>query len=132
MARTAFITKWCPLRKKRIARVARQIIAKKKAEKKDYIGEVKALLSMYVPADPQRMEQAYQAGKFALNLIMSLLGGTYGSREREINSNDAKRGDDCLQADKPEFRGGHHGESVFSGLCVMEDAGSQLPASGTR
>jgi hypothetical protein len=30
---------------------------------------------------------------------MSLLGGTYGSREREISSNDAKRGDDCLQAD---------------------------------
>jgi hypothetical protein len=30
---------------------------------------------------------------------MSLLGGTYGSRELEINSNDAKRGDGCLQAD---------------------------------
>jgi hypothetical protein len=32
---------------------------------------------------------------------MSLLGGTYGSREREISSNDAKRGDDCQQADFP-------------------------------
>jgi len=31
------------------------------------------------------------------NNKMSLLGGTYGSREREISSNDAKRGDDCLQ-----------------------------------
>ena len=30
---------------------------------------------------------------------MSLLGGTYGSRELEISSNDAKRGDDCPQAD---------------------------------
>jgi hypothetical protein len=30
---------------------------------------------------------------------MSLLGGTYGSRELEINSNDAKRGDGCLQGD---------------------------------
>jgi hypothetical protein len=30
---------------------------------------------------------------------MSLLGGTYGSRELEVSSNDAKRGDDCLQAD---------------------------------
>jgi transcriptional regulator GlxA family with amidase domain len=27
---------------------------------------------------------------------MSLLGGTYGSREREISSSDAKRRDDCL------------------------------------
>jgi hypothetical protein len=26
------------------------------------------------------------------------LGGTYGSRERGTSSNDAKRGDDCLQA----------------------------------
>jgi hypothetical protein len=30
---------------------------------------------------------------------MSLLGGTYGSREQEINSNDAKRGYRWLQAD---------------------------------
>jgi hypothetical protein len=33
------------------------------------MGEVKVLLSMYVPPDPQRMEQAYQAGKFALNPV---------------------------------------------------------------
>jgi hypothetical protein len=32
---------------------------------------------------------------------MSLLGGTYGSREREISSTDVKRGDDCLQAELP-------------------------------
>ena len=35
----------------------------------------------------------------AVNIIVSILGGTYGSREREISSNDVKRGDDCLQAD---------------------------------
>jgi hypothetical protein len=34
-----------------------------------------------------------------LNIIVSILGGTYGSREREISSNDVKRGDDCLQAE---------------------------------
>jgi hypothetical protein len=28
---------------------------------------VKALLAMYVPPEPQKMEQAYQAGKFSLN-----------------------------------------------------------------
>ena len=31
--------------------------------------------------------------------IVSILGGTYGSREREISFNDVKRGDDSLQAD---------------------------------
>jgi hypothetical protein len=50
-------------------RMKQKIIAKKKAEMKDYMGEVKGLLAMYVPPDPQRMEQAYQAGKFALNPV---------------------------------------------------------------
>jgi hypothetical protein len=50
-------------------RVKQRIIAKKKAEMKEYMDEVKGLLSMYVPPDPQRMEQAYQAGKFALNPV---------------------------------------------------------------
>jgi len=54
-------------------RVKQRIIAKKKAEMKDYMGEVKGLLSMYVPPDPQRMEQAYQAGKFALNPLPGAL-----------------------------------------------------------
>lgn len=46
----------------------RGIIAKKKAEMKDYMGDVKALLTLYVPPDPQKM-QAYQAVKFALNPV---------------------------------------------------------------
>jgi hypothetical protein len=50
-------------------RMKQRIIAKKKAEMKEYMEEVKGLLSMYVPPDPQRMEQAYQAGKFSLNPI---------------------------------------------------------------
>lgn len=32
------------------------------------MGDVKALLTLYVPPDPQKM-QAYQAGKFALNPV---------------------------------------------------------------
>jgi hypothetical protein len=48
-------------------RMKQKIIAKKKAEIKDYMGDVKALLSMYVPPDPQKMEQAYQAGKVSFN-----------------------------------------------------------------
>ena len=50
-------------------RLKEKIIAKKKAEMKDYMQEVKAVLALYVPPDPQRMEQAYQAGKFALNPV---------------------------------------------------------------
>jgi len=48
-------------------RLKKRIIAKKTGEIKDYMGDVKGLLSMYVPPDPQRMEQAYQAGKLSLN-----------------------------------------------------------------
>ncbi len=48
-------------------RVKEKIIAKKKEETKDYMGDVKALLSLYVPPDPQKMQQAYQAGKVSLN-----------------------------------------------------------------
>lgn len=47
-------------------RMKQKIIAKKKAEIKAYMDQVKGLLSIYVPPDPQRMEQAYQAGKFSL------------------------------------------------------------------
>jgi hypothetical protein len=48
-------------------RVKEKIIAKKKEETKDYMGDVKAILSLYVPPDPQKMQQAYQAGKVSLN-----------------------------------------------------------------
>ena len=48
-------------------RVKQKIVAKKKEEMKDYMGDVKVLLSQYVPPDPQRMQQAYQAGKVSFN-----------------------------------------------------------------
>jgi hypothetical protein len=48
-------------------RMKQKIIAKKKEEMKDYMGDVKALLSQYVPPDPQKMQLAYQAGKVSLN-----------------------------------------------------------------
>lgn len=48
-------------------RMKQKIIAKKKAEMKDYMEDVKAVLSMYVPPDPGRMQAAYQAGKVSLN-----------------------------------------------------------------
>ena len=48
-------------------RMKQKIIAKKKEEMKDYMGDVKALLSQYVPPDAQKMQQAYQAGKVSIN-----------------------------------------------------------------
>jgi hypothetical protein len=48
-------------------RLKKRVVAKKKEEIQDYMGDVKGLLSMYVPPDPQRMEQAFRAGKLSLN-----------------------------------------------------------------
>jgi hypothetical protein len=48
-------------------RLKRHVVEKKTEEMQEYIGDVKSLLAMYVPPDPQRMQQAYQAGKFSLN-----------------------------------------------------------------
>jgi hypothetical protein len=50
-------------------RIKQKIIEKKKDEMKDYMQDVKGVLAMYVPPDPQRMEQAYQAGNVALNPV---------------------------------------------------------------
>jgi hypothetical protein len=50
-------------------RLKQRIIEKKKAEIKEYMDEVKGVLSMYVPPDPQRMQQAYAAGNFSLNPV---------------------------------------------------------------
>jgi len=48
-------------------RVKQKIIEKKKEELKDYTDQVKTLLALYVPPDPQHMQQAFQAGKASLN-----------------------------------------------------------------
>jgi hypothetical protein len=48
-------------------RMKQRVIAKKKEEMQDYMEDVKGLLSMYVPPDPQKMQQAFQAGKVSLN-----------------------------------------------------------------
>ena len=44
-----------------------KVIANKKEEMKDYMGQVKVLLAKYVPPDPQSMQQAFQSGKASLN-----------------------------------------------------------------
>jgi len=54
-------------------RLKQRVVEKKKEEMQDYMGDVKDLLSMYVPPDPQRMERAYQAGNVSLNPAGGLL-----------------------------------------------------------
>ena len=50
-------------------RMKQKIIAKKTGEMKDYMQDVKTLLNMYVPPDPQKMQTAYQGGKLSLNPV---------------------------------------------------------------
>jgi hypothetical protein len=48
-------------------KLKQRIVAKKKAEMADYMGDVKSLLTAYVPPNPQKMQQAMQAGSVALS-----------------------------------------------------------------
>lgn len=50
-------------------RMKQKFIEKKKEEMKDYMQDVKSVLAMYVSPDPQRIQQAYQAGNVALNPV---------------------------------------------------------------
>jgi hypothetical protein len=54
-------------------RMKQKIVEKKKEEMKDYMQGVKSVLAMYVPPDPQRMQQAYQAGNMALNPVAGVV-----------------------------------------------------------
>jgi hypothetical protein len=48
-------------------RMKQRVIEKKTTEMKDYMGDVKGVLALYVPPDPQKMQQALQAGNVSLN-----------------------------------------------------------------
>jgi hypothetical protein len=48
-------------------RFKQRMVEKKKGEMQDYMGQVKGLLNMYVPPDPQKMEQAHRSGNVSLN-----------------------------------------------------------------
>jgi hypothetical protein len=54
-------------------RLKQRIIERKKKEMQEYMTEVKGVLSMYVPPNPQMMDQAYQAGKLSLNPVGGLM-----------------------------------------------------------
>ncbi len=44
-----------------------RMIEKKKAEMQDYMGDVKSVLALYVPPNPQKIQQAAQAGNVSLS-----------------------------------------------------------------
>jgi hypothetical protein len=48
-------------------RLKKKIMEKKEAEMKDYMQAVKGILDMYVPPNPERMQEAYKAGNVAFN-----------------------------------------------------------------
>jgi hypothetical protein len=48
-------------------RMKQKVIANKKGEMQDYMGQVKVLLGKYVPPNPQSMQQSFQSGKVSLN-----------------------------------------------------------------
>src|SRR6266436_9249960 len=48
-------------------RIKQRIIEKKTEEMQQYMGQVKSLLTLYVPPDPQKMGQAFQANNASLN-----------------------------------------------------------------
>jgi hypothetical protein len=47
-------------------RLKQKIVADKTAEMKDYMGQVKTLLGLYVPPNPQKMQAAFEAKKAML------------------------------------------------------------------
>jgi hypothetical protein len=48
-------------------RLRQRIVQKKKEELQDYMAQVKNLLAMYVPPDPQKIGQSFQAGNASLS-----------------------------------------------------------------
>lgn len=50
-------------------RLKKKMIAKKTEEMQEYMGDVKGLLGMYVPPDPQKMEHVKEAGNVSINPV---------------------------------------------------------------
>jgi hypothetical protein len=48
-------------------RLKQRVVANKTAQMQDYMGDVKNLLTLYVPPDPQKLQQAFAAGNASLN-----------------------------------------------------------------
>jgi hypothetical protein len=47
-------------------RLKQRVVEKKKEEMQDYMGDVKSILALYVPPDPQKMQRAFQQKNVSL------------------------------------------------------------------
>jgi len=47
-------------------RMKQRIVKKKTEEMQDYMGDVKGVLGMYIPPDPQKIQQAFQSGNASI------------------------------------------------------------------
>jgi hypothetical protein len=77
-------------------RLKQKMIAKKKAEMQDYLGEVKSLLSEYLPPNPQKMQQA--VGTHNLSLSQDAAAGIVNL----TFTNYAQQGDQMVIAFDPK------------------------------
>jgi hypothetical protein len=59
-----------PQQSGRQGRLKERVIEKKTDEMKDYMQQVKSIISLYVPPDPQRMQKAFEAHNVSLNSTM--------------------------------------------------------------
>ena len=77
-----------PSNQRQGGKVRQHMVAKKTEEMKDYMQGVQEVVSLYVPPDPQRMQQAYQAGNVSIN-------STLGSNQANlVFKNYAQPGDE--------------------------------------
>ena len=79
-------------------RFKQKMIAKKKAEMQDYLGEVKSLLSAYLPPNPQKMQQA--VGTHNLSLSQDAAAGIVNL----TFTNYAQQGDQMVIAFDPKAK----------------------------
>jgi hypothetical protein len=77
-------------------RLKQKMIAKKKAEMQDYLGEVKSLLSEYLPPNPQKMQAA--VGTHNLSLSQDAAAGIVNL----MFANYAQQGDQMVIAFDPK------------------------------
>ncbi len=76
----------------REGRLKQRVIEKKTDEMKEYMQQVQSLLSMYVPPNPQLMQQAFQKGNVSMNKTMG------GNLVNLVFKNYAKPGDQMTVA----------------------------------
>ncbi len=77
-------------------RLKQRMVQKKKAEIQDYMGDVKGVLGMYVPPDPQKIQNAFQSG----NASISPANGTVNL----VFKNYAQPGDQMTVTFNPQVK----------------------------